>query len=256
MASGVFARVRDFIRRNFVTGFLVAVPFAVTIACLAWVWQQIDGPLNSFFHFVTGNPSTEGPWYKLYHAMTASKFGEAVIPLVGLLLIFFIVVLLGMIMRSFIGTQILRSVELGLGRLPLIGMLYGSIKQLGEAFISRDGKSKFQRAVAVQFPYPGVWAIGFVTGPGENVLRYVKHDKNTHMMVKTLTVFVPTSPLPTAGFMLVVPESETMVLDMAVQDALKMVVSGGMLAPIEQPVIDAKPLPGSAGSEVKLPLKA
>src|SRR6185295_19411310 len=185
------------------------------------------GPLSSFFQFVTGSQSNEGPWYKLYHAMTGSKFGEAMIPLIGLLLIFLIVVMLGMVMRSFIGTQILKSIELGLGRLPLVGMLYGSIKQLGEAFISRDGKSKFQRAVAVQFPYPGSSAIGFVTGPGENVLRYVKHDKDTYMTVKTLTVFVPTSPLPTAGFMLVVPETETMNLDMPVQDALKMVVSGG-----------------------------
>src|SRR5947207_660082 len=150
-------KTRDFVRRNFVTGFLVAVPFAVTIACLAWVWQQIDGPLSSFFQYVTGTQPSEGPWYKLYHALTASKFGEAVIPLIGLILIFFIVVLLGVIMRSFIGTQILKSIELGVGRLPLIGMLYGSIKQLGEAFISRDGKSKFQRAVAVQFPCPGTW---------------------------------------------------------------------------------------------------
>jgi uncharacterized membrane protein len=235
---------RNFLRRNFVTGFLVAVPFAVTTACLAWVWQQIDGPLNSFFHLVTGNPSNEGPWYKVYHALTASKFGEAVIPLVGLLLIILVVVLLGMIMRSFIGTQILRSIELGVGRLPLIGMLYGSIKQLGEAFISREGKSKFQRAVAVQFPCPGTWAIGFVTGPGDNMLRYVSKEKNALSGMAMVTVFVPCSPLPTAGFTLIVPVAETMDLEMTVQDALKMVVSGGMLAPIEPQLgLDAKPLP-------------
>ncbi len=149
-------------------------------------------------------------------------------------------------MRSFIGRKMLKNIEVGVSRLPVVGMLYGSVKQLGDAFISQDGKSKFQRAVAVQFPCPGSWAIGFVTGPGENVLRYVPKDKNTLSLTKTITVFVPTSPLPTAGFMLVVREAETMELDMSVQDALKMVVSGGMLAPTDSDEVR----PGTA-----LPLK-
>ena len=227
-----FQKVRNFLRTNFVTGLLVAVPFALTIFCLAWFWKQIDEPLSSVFHLV-GTKSDEGPWAKLYHGLVDSQYKDMVVPLIGFLLIVMLVTVLGVIMRSVVGRRILTSIETGVGRLPVVGMLYGSIKQLGEAFISQDGKSKFQRAVAVQFPYPGSWAIGFVTGPGENVLRYVSAPQKTLNIDKRITVFVPTSPLPTQGFMLVVEASETMELDMTVQDALKLVVSGGMLAPME-----------------------
>ncbi|HLX61077.1 MAG TPA: DUF502 domain-containing protein [Planctomycetota bacterium] len=236
----VFAKFREALRRNFVTGFLVAVPFAVTIVCLAWGWQQINRPLRSIFSAVSGGNTSESPMSKLL----SSPFGEAVVPLIGLFLILIFVVLLGIVMRSFVGRLVLNSIELGLNRLPLVGMLYGSIKQLGAAFISTEGKSKFQRAVAVQFPYAGVWAIGFVTGPGENIMRFVPKEKKTVRLTPMVTVFVPTSPIPSAGFMLVVPVEETMDLDMSVQDALKMVVSGGMLAPGEH----AK---GAGGSIVK-----
>ena len=221
-----YKEIRKFLRTHFVTGLIVAVPFAVTIACLAWVWQQIDPPLSTVFRIVTGTETQEGPW---------SKYRTTVVPLIGFLVSVMMVTALGVIMRSVFGRRLLKKIEAGVGRLPVIGMLYGSVKQLGDAFISHDGKSKFQRAVAVQFPYPGAWAIGFVTGPGDNVLRYVSSEKDTGRFEKTITVFVPTSPLPTAGFMLVVPASETLELDMSVQDALKLVVSGGMLAPIDAP---------------------
>lgn len=233
MLFRVFRSFRQFLRDNFFAGVFVTVPFAVTIACLAWVWQQIDDPLRSFFNLVTGSAKKEGPWTTLLHAITESNYSNATVPLLGLVLIIILVMIIGMIMRSIIGRVLLKSIEAMVTRLPVIGMLYGSVKQLGDAFITKDGHSKFQRAVAVQFPYPGSWAIGFVTGPGENVLKHVPANKNTVRLIKMLTVFVPTSPLPTQGFMVLVPESETMELDMPVQDALKMVVSGGMIAPME-----------------------
>ncbi|MEI6234767.1 MAG: DUF502 domain-containing protein [Planctomycetota bacterium] len=232
-----FKSFRSFLRSNFITGLLAAVPFALTIACLAWFWKQIDGPLSAVFHLfgVSDSKSNDGPWAKMYNGLIRSDYKDMIVPMIGFLLIVVAVTFLGLIMRSVFGRRLLQSLEGGVGRLPVVGMLYGSIKQLGDAFISKDGKSKFQRAVAVQFPHPGVWAIGFVTGPGDNVLRHITAGKNILSPVERITVFVPTSPLPSAGFMLVVPVSETMELDMSVQDALKLVVSGGMLAPIETP---------------------
>ncbi len=223
-----YTSVRNFLRSNFITGLLVAVPFALTIACLAWFWQKIDEPLHNVFELTE---SKNAPWSELFKAVKASEYKAMFVPLLGFALIVTGVTLLGVFMRSVVGRRILRSIEIGVGRLPVIGVLYGSIKQLGDAFIGQDGQSKFQRAVAVQFPYPGVWAIGFVTGPSDNVLRHVAKEKNLLNAEPRITVFVPTSPLPTQGFMLVVPASETMDLDMSVQDALKLVVSGGMLAP-------------------------
>lgn len=240
MLGRFFRFVRQYLRDNFITGLLAVVPAAVTVAFLAWVWQQIDGPLSRFFALVSGGSDANlGPWTKFYRAVTESQYERTIGPLIGLCLILLSVMLIGIIMRSIVGRVLLSVLESMVGRLPLIGMLYGSVKQLGEAFITKEGQSKFQRAVAVQFPCPGTWAIGFVTGPGENVLRYVPKEKNTLRMTPMLTVFVPTTPLPTAGFMMVVPASETMELDMSVQDALRMVVSGGMIAPGESSKLKA-----------------
>lgn len=226
--------IRQFLRDNFITGLLAIVPAAVTLACLGWIWKQIDTPLSKFFQLVSGGSEADlGPWTKFYRAVSNSDYQNTIGPLIGLILIIITVMLIGLVMRSIVGRFFLSLLESAVGRLPLIGMLYNSVKQLGEAFISKDGQSKFQRAVAVQFPCPGTWAIGFVTGPGDNVLRFVPKDKNTLRVTPMLTVFVPTTPLPTAGFMLMVPAAETMELSMSVQDALRMVVSGGMIAPGE-----------------------
>jgi len=233
--------LRQFFRNNFIAGLLAVIPAAVTVICLAWVWQYIDGPLGKFFVLVSGggDDANLGPWTKFWRGITTSQYRDTITPLIGLVLIVITIMLIGVIMRSIVGRFFLGVVEAGVGRLPLVGMLYGSVKQLGEAFISKDGQSKFQRAVAVQFPCPGMWAIGFVTGPGENVLRYVPKDKNTARVTPMITVFVPTTPLPSAGFMMVVPVAETMELDMSIQDALRMVVSGGMIAPGESSKLKA-----------------
>jgi uncharacterized membrane protein len=127
-------------------------------------------------------------------------------------------------------------------------MLYMSLKQLGVAFMTPEGHSKFERAVAVQFPYQGCWAVGFVTGKAIGVWEELKRSAGksggqarpdtaapleSETKNELLTVFVPSSPLPTNGFMIVVPESETRPLDMPVPDALKLVVSGGIINPGE-----------------------
>lgn len=238
MSNGVFGLIkvlrifRRLLRDNFIAGLLAVIPAALTVACLAWVWQQIDGPLSRFFQLVSGGSDADlGPWTRFYRAVSDSQYEKTIGPLIGLVLIVIAIMLVGLVMRSIVGRFFLSLLENAISRVPLIGMLYSSIKQLGEAFITKEGHSKFQRAVAVQFPMAGSWAIGFVTGPGDSILRHVPKEKNTLNAALMLTVFVPTTPLPTAGFMLVVPACDTLELNMTVQDALRMVVSGGMIAP-------------------------
>ncbi|HEY3319143.1 MAG TPA: DUF502 domain-containing protein [Planctomycetota bacterium] len=216
--------IYTFLRANFLAGLFIAVPFAVTIIFLIWLWEQIDGPLKTFFDMAN---TREMPWSRLMEGLRTSQYEKTLVPLAGLGLLLLTILIFGIITRSIIGRMALLGVENVVARLPLIGMLYMSLKQLGEAFVTPDGHSKFKRAVAVQFPYKGVWAIGFVTGQGEMLQSVITTDTKP----KLLTIFVPTTPLPTAGFMIVVPESETAALDMTVQDALKLVVSGGMINP-------------------------
>jgi len=227
---GIIRLLRDFLRKNFFAGFFVAVPFAVTVGFIIWLWVQIDGPLQQIFD-VAGK--REGmPWYRMYVSIDQSDAKEFIVPVLGLCILLLSILVLGIVVRSIIGRMALSGLENVVGRLPIVGMLYMSLKQLGEAFITTDGKSKFQRAVAVQFPYRGVWAIGFVTGKGAQFMPPESGEKGMDRKV-VLTVFVPTTPLPTQGFMLVVPEEETLALDMTVPDALKLVVSGGMISPHE-----------------------
>jgi uncharacterized membrane protein len=227
---GFIRLIYSFLRKNFLTGFFVAVPFALTIGFMIWLWVQIDEPLQQIFN-VAGK--REGmPWYRMYIAIDKSEAKDFIVPILGLCILLFAILVLGIIVRSIIGRMALGGLENIVARLPIVGMLYMSLKQLGEAFITTDGKTKFQRAVAVQFPYKGVWAIGFVTGKGAQFMPTPPGEPGMDRKV-VLTVFVPTTPLPTQGFMLVVPEDETLELDMSVQDALKLVVSGGMISPHE-----------------------
>jgi uncharacterized membrane protein len=122
-------------------------------------------------------------------------------------------------------------------RVPLVGMLYSSVKQLAEAFIGDDGKSKFQSAVLVQFPMKGSWAIGFVTGsatgPLADTMSAPLREEAEGLGLPPpdiITVFVPTTPLPTQGFTLVLPRTETRTLPISVEEAIKLVISGGIIA--------------------------
>ena len=151
-----------FLRANFLAGFFIAIPFVATILLMVWLWSQIDEPLRKVFN-IASTPS-EMPWSRMMVAIKDSRYDELFVPVIGLILLLFAILFLGIIARSIIGRVVLLGIENIVGRLPIVGMLYMSLKQLGEAFLSTDGESKFQRAVMVQFPYKGVWAIGFVTG--------------------------------------------------------------------------------------------
>ena len=226
----IFRSIISFLRANLFAGFFIAVPFAITVGFIVWLWIPVDLTVRRVFDIAGSNE--ELPWYRVYAAIRNSRYDDIFIPIIGLAILLTAILVLGIMARSIIGRMALVGVENVVGRLPLIGMLYMSLKQLGEAFITTDGKSKFQRAVAVQFPYKGVWAIGFVTGKGAQFMPPPEGEAGLDRKV-VLTVFVPTTPLPTQGFMLVVPENETLPLEMSVQDALKLVISGGMLSPSE-----------------------
>ncbi|MCY3021547.1 MAG: DUF502 domain-containing protein [Planctomycetota bacterium] len=228
MVKKLWRFIVGFLRANFIAGLFIAVPFAITVGALVWVWITIQQPLAEVFKIASGPQDT--PWARIFSAIRRSRYDDLFVPMVSLVILLAAVLLLGIITRSIIGRIVLLGVENVVSRVPIVGMLYMSLKHLGEAFIMTDGQSRFQRAVAVQFPYKGCWAVGFVTGKAAMFMPEVLTQGETSKSER-LTVFVPTTPLPTQGFMLVVPEDETVRLGMSVQDALKLVVSGGMLGP-------------------------
>jgi uncharacterized membrane protein len=233
---GLIRRFRDFLRSNFIAGMFVAVPLGVTVAALILVWEKIDGPLKSVFDVTQ---ESGAPWERLFHSVSERpEYQSIIVPLLGLAILVMAVLVLGMLIRSILGQYLLSVFDGMLTRVPIAGTIYNALRQLAMAFVDDAGKSKFRRAVLVQFPVPGTWAIGFETGAAFEPLARAASgvdvaegagERDTGKEVEYVTVFVPTTPLPTQGFTLVVPRTGVRDLSMSVQEAMKLVISGGIL---------------------------
>jgi len=141
----------------------------------------------------------------------------------ALLVALVLIVLVGALARHYVGKRIIQWVDLALLRVPLLNKIYGAIKQVNEAF-SSNKNTAFKQTALVEFPRKGVFAIAFVTGE-----EYVEVEQRTGQRV--VCVFVPTTPNPTSGFLIMVPESEVIKLDTPVTDAVKFIISLGALPP-------------------------
>jgi uncharacterized membrane protein len=141
----------------------------------------------------------------------------------GVVLTLFAILLVGLLTANFIGRRLLLWWEALLRRIPVVNFIYSSVKQVSDTLFSPSGQA-FRKAVLLQFPRSGTWAVGFVVGsPGENIGGVVGAG--------ALTVYVPTAPNPTSGYIVIVQQQELVELDITVDDALKFVVSMGVAAP-------------------------
>ena len=195
------------IRSWFFTGILVMTPLILTIYV---VW--------AFITFVDNLVVPMVPYY--YRPSTYLPFP---IPGLGLIIVFIFTTFVGILATGLFGRTVIRLWENILSRMPVVRSVYSAIKQILETVMATQSDA-FRQAVLVEYPRKDIWAIGFVTGStkgevGENV------DK------KMVNVFMPTTPNPTSGFLLFFPEKDLIFLKMSVEDALKLVVSGGMVIP-------------------------
>jgi uncharacterized membrane protein len=199
---GFAARLRNYL----ITGLLVLAPTAVTLWVFFRVLNWVDNLLGQYFRFAALD----------YHR----------IPGIGLVATILLLIVVGAL-ASWVGAKSLFAVWDGmLTRIPGLGILYGSTKSLGEAFLKRKKESSFRQVVLIQWPLPGIWRIGFLTGPPS---RSVQERFDEEMEV----VFVPHSPNPASGFVHYVPKSGIMYLDWPIEDGLRVVVSGGVVQPTD-----------------------
>ncbi|MFQ5581523.1 MAG: DUF502 domain-containing protein [Mariprofundaceae bacterium] len=198
------------LRRYFITGLVVLVPIVITILLVTWLVDLSDRLLALL-------PLRYQP---------DALFGTHV-PGLGIALALLAVMGIGMLVTNFIGRHVLRWFDALLAQVPLVRSVYGAVKQLTEAVLGKGGKA-FRQVVLVSFPQPGQWTIGFVTGPATLPVPGADEDER-------VSVFVPTTPNPTSGWLLFVRASELVVLDMTVEEGMKVVVSGGVLAPKTEP---------------------
>ncbi|HBX60691.1 hypothetical protein C9933_00485 [Methylophaga nitratireducenticrescens] len=145
------------------------------------------------------------------------------IPGLGVLLAVALVLITGMIMANLLGRRLVAFWESLLARIPLVRTLYSAVKQIMEAVLATDAKS-FRKVLLVEYPRKGVWSLAFMTSDDLGEVQ----DKT---IANVISVFIPTTPNPTSGFVLMVPESDVIELDMAVEEGLKMIISMGVVVP-------------------------
>ena len=198
------------IRSWFLTGILVMTPLILTIY-VAWAFitfvDNLVVPLVPFEY----RPSNYLPFS---------------IPGLGLIIVFIFTTFVGLLATGLFGRTLIRIWENILNRMPVVRSVYSAIKQILETVMATQSDA-FRQAVLVQYPRKDIWAIGFVTGS-------TKGEVGKRVDKKMVNVFMPTTPNPTSGFLLFFPEEDLIFLNMTVEDALKLVVSGGMVVPKEK----------------------
>ncbi|MFM7706313.1 MAG: DUF502 domain-containing protein [Rubrivivax sp.] len=201
-------------KRYLVAGILAWLPLAVTIAVLVWLLGAIDGLFSSVLNGAQAVlPATQTAWLESLRHVP----GLSVVVLAALL------VITGVLVTNIFGQWLLRGWDTLLQRIPIVKSIYSSVKQVSDTLFSTNGNA-FREAVLVQYPRPGSWTIAFVTGrPGGEVAAQLPGEH--------LSVYVPTTPNPTSGFFLMMPRSEVRELGMSVDEALKYIISMGVVAP-------------------------
>lgn len=194
------------LRKWFVSGLLVIVPVAITISVLQWILGLLDRTLLI-----------------LPEAWQPDRLIGIHIPGFGVLLTLAIVLAAGAAASNFMGKKLVHWGDRLVSRIPVVRSIYSSVKQVSDTLFSETGNA-FRTAVLVQWPRPDVWTIGFVTGtPGGDVANYLVGDY--------LSVYVPTTPNPTGGYFVMLRKTDCVELKMSVDEALKYVISMGVVSP-------------------------
>ena len=195
-------------RKYFITGLLVLVPLAITL----WVLNLIIGTMDQSLLFL---PMEWRP-----KALVGFN-----IPGLGTILTLLIIFFTGLATHNFIGRQVVAVWEAVLTRIPVVNSIYSSVKQVSDTLFSSSGNA-FRKALLVEYPRQGSWTIAFLTGvPGGDVKNHLQGDY--------VSVYIPTTPNPTSGFFLMVPRADTVELNMSVDEALKYIISMGVVSPPE-----------------------
>ncbi len=191
----------------FLTGLLVVVPVALTFLVVRWIVTFMDRMLLNIL------PPEWQP-----DLLIGFK-----VPGLGLIATALLILLIGVLTANIFGRSLVNFYERLLDRIPLVKGIYALFKQVADTVLSRE-KSAFRKAVLIEYPRRDVWAVAFVTGISEGEVQEVTSQR-------LVNIFVPTTPNPTSGFYILLPESDIIELSMSVEEAFKLIISGGMVTP-------------------------
>lgn len=228
----MFARLR----KSFLSGLILLAPIGITFFVFNWLVIKVGGNVREPILQLLQIPDD------LISRESLSMLWDTLATLIVLLAI----TLLGFLSRYFIAKYLFGIGERILNSVPIINTVYTSVKQIVDTFSSQN-RAVFQKVVLVEFPKEGCYALGFLTGDGKGEIQYKTED---HLQ----NVFVPTTPNPTSGFLVMMKPSAIKVLDMTVGQGMKLIISGGAVAPPYPPVAESlefKRQPSSSKAEPK-----
>ena len=202
------------LKRYLLAGLLVWLPLVVTI----WVLHAVWGALDGLFLWVLTATQAVMP-AESHAALEALRH----IPGMSVLAVFLALLLTGVFAANYFGQWALRQGGRIVQRIPIVKSIYSSVKQVSDTLFSSSGNA-FREAVLVQYPRAGAWTIAFVTGKPSGEVAALLSGEHT-------SVYVPTTPNPTSGFFLMMPKADVVELDMSVDDALKYIISMGVVVP-------------------------
>lgn len=207
----VIQRIKQDLKNDLIAGLLVVIPLATTI----WLTITIA---SWVINFLTRIPKQINPYDNL-HPILVNLLNL----LVGLTVPLLCILLIGLMARNIAGRWLLDFGERILQAIPLAGSVYKTLKQLLETLL-KDSNGKFRGVILVEYPRKGIWAIAFVTGTMSSEIQ-------SQMNRPMLSIFIPTTPNPTTGWYAIVPEDEVVNISMSIEDAFKVVISGGIVSP-------------------------
>ena len=213
------------LRNSFLTGIVVIAPVGLTV----WLIWSVIGWVDGFvLPFVPGLYQPENVLKSLFGA-------ETELQLRGIGVVFFLIftTFIGWLAKGLLGRSLIRTGESVVNRMPVVRSIYSGVKQLAETVFAQADRS-FEKACLVEYPRKGIWAIGFISTKAKGEVK-VRID----LAGELLSVFMPTTPNPTSGFLLFFPAEDVIELDMSIEDAAKLVISAGLVYP--DPTVKKKP---------------
>jgi uncharacterized membrane protein len=202
--------IKTKLQRYFLAGLLAVVPISMTVLVVRWTITLMDQLLLRFI------PQRYWP---------EALFGFA-LPGIGLLATFLLILLVGVLVTNYFGRSLLHLSERIVGRIPLVKGIFGLFKQVADTVLSAD-RQGFRKVVLIEYPRRGLWSVGFVTGFSQGEVQRITDQR-------MINVFMPTTPNPTSGYYILVPEEDARELKMSVDEAFKLIISGGMVSPPER----------------------
>ena len=217
------------LQRYIMTGIMVWVPLFITMWVSWWFISKIAKSIGAAMVHVEKYVNRVGTQVPSLSFLEHFRFDNAIASMgTGLLLCILLFLCTGFLTRYIVGRKIIATGEMIVGKIPLISRVYLAVQQIRDVFVNREG-AVFQQVVLLEYPRKGITAVGFITSSDQGIVQETAGRKLN-------AVFVPTTPNPTSGFLLYLSPDELTPVDMTVEDAMKLIVSGGAYIPGKPPI--------------------